>query len=1057
MARMTTDDSTSGQTDHNPIRIQAEPGAHIDLPSNAYVSDSQILRDGQDLLLRTADGPEILIENYFLAEPSPLLVSLQGAALTPEMVDSFARPADGVQFAQKGSVDDSSPVGMIREVSGEATVTHANGITEKASVGTAIYQGDIVQTRGDGAINITFVDDTTFAVSENARLAIDEYVFDPATQSGESNFSVMQGVFVFTSGLIGREDPDDVKINTPVGSIGIRGTTIMGDINPDGESQVTVVEGAIVITNGTGEQTLSQQYETIKLNGYDSEIVNAGTLSTEQINETYTVLRTVSAELFSQIDDSGDSAAEESSSDGLSGEAAPDTDVVPVEDIPDSEPVDAEMLEETESNALPVMEEPLMLNTDEGFDLDAETVKILTSGDAGTTSDTYSGTTSDTSLSSTTLTTTEAQQTTTTTTSTSTSTTTVTAPPPPPPYDLLVNGYIGGANSNFIPGFGGSNFHQGTDVLSLGDYNHDGNADFAFTTAMELVLHMPINGLDLMTDYGLSTNNYSIASLGDINGDGFGDLVLGTPGENGDQGRITIIDLNNPAATFWQINGAAGTTEFGYSVSGIGDFNGDGFNDILAGAPGSGGGPSYSYVIYGHSNFYASSVNLSQLGTNPLDPEGFMLSAGINVNLGENIVGLKDFNGDGFSDFAVSRPGTGGLSILYGTNLSTMNVSAISGINSITEISVFSAGDMNGGGKSDLAFYEQGTDTLHVLFGEAPLQAAQTLAGITNKLSIVSSAGEIISGGHAGDFNGDGFNDIAVASRNGAIVDIYVVYGKPGLSGTIDLATLGPAANFHARIDLGGAAFDYDTPTTAFFQISIESMGDRNKDGFDDLMIGLPNIDLDNTLTHSDDGGVVIIDGRRDADGIPPNIIYANTSTHNATATAANQTLVGDAFNNFFTNDNGTNTGTRYLGGGGNDHFRVFGAPPAELNGGSGMDKVEFMTSGMIDLSVMGSNLGGIERIILAGTTSTLRLGIDDIFRLLQESDSRSLTIEGSSSTQLVIEDNTASNPTNESLTHFGFTYAGDTNAGTTGGYNAYNFGGYTVLVSDMISSTQVA
>src|SRR5690606_2307955 len=114
---------------------------------------------------------------------------------------------------------------------------------------------------------------------DNARLAIDEYVFDPATQSGENNFSVLRGVFVFTSGLIGREDPDDVKIETPVGSIGIRGTTIMGHINPDGDSQITVVEGAIVVTNGQGEQTLSQQFETVKLGGFNDPMGEASVLS----------------------------------------------------------------------------------------------------------------------------------------------------------------------------------------------------------------------------------------------------------------------------------------------------------------------------------------------------------------------------------------------------------------------------------------------------------------------------------------------------------------------------------------------------------------------------------------------------------------------------------------------------------------------------------------------------------------------------------------------------------------------------------------------------------
>ncbi|HEY8189996.1 MAG TPA: FecR domain-containing protein, partial [Micavibrio sp.] len=218
-------DQASAPSDGNIVHFNADSGDRIDLTGRDLVTDAQILRDGQDLILRAPDGSTTIIDHYFSVEHPPLLVSVGGSALTPDLVDSFVKPIDGVQYAQKGSADDVSPIGIVKESTGEASVTHPNGTIETVSVGTPIYQGDIVETKGDGAVSIAFVDETTFAVSENARLAIDEYVFDPATHSGETGFSVLRGMFVFTSGLIGREDPDDVQINTPVGSIGIRGTT----------------------------------------------------------------------------------------------------------------------------------------------------------------------------------------------------------------------------------------------------------------------------------------------------------------------------------------------------------------------------------------------------------------------------------------------------------------------------------------------------------------------------------------------------------------------------------------------------------------------------------------------------------------------------------------------------------------------------------------------------------------------------------------------------------------------------------------------------------------
>jgi len=199
----------------------------------------------------------------------------------------------------------NQPIGQVSEVKGGATVLHTDGTTEPLTVGTKILLGDKITTDADGAVNIKFSDESSFAVSKNADLTIDEYVYDPATDSGAQNFSLARGVFLFTSGLIARDDPDDVQIQTPVGSIGIRGTIIAGDIQSDGNSQITVIEGAIVIQNAQGEATLSNRFETVTIGNANTAPENVGVLNQADMAKTFNVLRSVSPDFFIGIQNGG--------------------------------------------------------------------------------------------------------------------------------------------------------------------------------------------------------------------------------------------------------------------------------------------------------------------------------------------------------------------------------------------------------------------------------------------------------------------------------------------------------------------------------------------------------------------------------------------------------------------------------------------------------------------------------------------------------------------------------------------------------------------------------
>ncbi len=298
MAYRDSSDPSQNIGNANSPQILQIDGQVLDIPDASYLQDADMVREGADLILEGPNGT-IVIEGYFNADPTPNLTAPDGITLTPQLVESFAQ--SNSQYAELNSMSDVSPVGEVQEVSGQATVTRLDGSIETITNGVPIFQGDIIETSGDGAVNIAFLDETSFAVSEGARLAIDEYVYDPASQSGESSFSVLKGVFVFTSGLIGREDPDDVIIETPIGSIGIRGTIIMGNINT---GEITVAEGAIVLRDFSGhEMTLAGTFETGRFDLAGGEMRNMGEINAAEVSARFASVSGVSPTLFSSIND----------------------------------------------------------------------------------------------------------------------------------------------------------------------------------------------------------------------------------------------------------------------------------------------------------------------------------------------------------------------------------------------------------------------------------------------------------------------------------------------------------------------------------------------------------------------------------------------------------------------------------------------------------------------------------------------------------------------------------------------------------------------------------
>ncbi len=138
-------------------------------------------------------------------------------------------------------------IGVVSELNGSVTAEQPDGSKRQLSIGSEIYEGDSVATNDIGALTITFNDETSFSIGQDSAIVIDEYIYDPSTNDGSHKFSALKGLFVFVSGLLADDHPEDVAIDTPAGTIGIRGTVITGSIgaeSTDAGVQITFVQGA---------------------------------------------------------------------------------------------------------------------------------------------------------------------------------------------------------------------------------------------------------------------------------------------------------------------------------------------------------------------------------------------------------------------------------------------------------------------------------------------------------------------------------------------------------------------------------------------------------------------------------------------------------------------------------------------------------------------------------------------------------------------------------------------------------------------------------------------
>ena len=121
-------------------------------------------------------------------------------------------------------------IGMIKVVQGKAFVTAA-GARSDAKVGTVVHQNDALETGADGAIGVTFIDNTTLSLGPNSQITLTKYVFEPRDNNYSFVADMTKGSLMWVSGLMTKLSPDAVSLHTPVGTLGVRGTKFLVDIS----------------------------------------------------------------------------------------------------------------------------------------------------------------------------------------------------------------------------------------------------------------------------------------------------------------------------------------------------------------------------------------------------------------------------------------------------------------------------------------------------------------------------------------------------------------------------------------------------------------------------------------------------------------------------------------------------------------------------------------------------------------------------------------------------------------------------------------------------------
>eukprot|EP01040_Poterioochromonas_malhamensis_P007726 gene7726-8344_t len=425
--------------------------------------------------------------------------------------------------------------------------------------------------------------------------------------------------------------------------------------------------------------------------------------------------------------------------------------------------------------------------------------------------------------------------------------------------------------------FGGSKINQTITVDEL-------TVSEGFT-----VIGDTVTGPSITNYYYTSAYDYgaSVGWAGDVNNDGYNDIVIGSPLANNEAGEVFVIfgrplfnqtlNLSSLYSTknrdygfviygSGQVNGDGSLLGdyVGFSVAGNFDINNDGISDLIIGAPYAKGSFGITYVIYGSSTINQKAINngiyLERLTTK----QGFGIYSSALALLGWSVASAGDYSGDGIDDVIIGAPGAAGGAgvafIIYGSSstmttiqLSTLTASQgkeIIGIKNTgkesnycqTGKSVSGGFDFNRDGLSDVVIGAVNQDDLtytsagatYVVFGTTATTAISLkyLASVFTYSSPEASSDDSASPNFVktvGDIDLNGYTDIGIGFFENAAA--YLVLGNK--NGADSISSL-------QGISGNEGYFINSTNLESWLGYSLDSAGDMNDDGFNDWMIGAP-------------------------------------------------------------------------------------------------------------------------------------------------------------------------------------------------------------------------
>ena len=210
--------------------VEATESGTIRVEDAGLLFHGHYARAGADLVI-SDEGQRLVVHEYFSVAKRPKLVASNGASLSDAAIEGLSGASE--IYAQAGGnpvSDATAAIGRVQKVSGGASVVR-NGVTVAMQVGDLVYKSDVVQTDRGGSLAITFLNGTLFSLSASARMVLSEMVYKADGAGNTALFDLVQGSITFVAGQVAKTG--EMKVGTPVATMGIRGTAVHVQIDAD--------------------------------------------------------------------------------------------------------------------------------------------------------------------------------------------------------------------------------------------------------------------------------------------------------------------------------------------------------------------------------------------------------------------------------------------------------------------------------------------------------------------------------------------------------------------------------------------------------------------------------------------------------------------------------------------------------------------------------------------------------------------------------------------------------------------------------------------------------